>query len=83
LSEKLTAVNLYNEPKAQLLIKIFPYWKWILHLVVLNLTLLSLPYNYFYNEEDLRILGIINWPTVTRNWKEWRIVLEARVHSRL
>jgi hypothetical protein len=70
-------------PRLQLLIKIFPYLKWILYLVVLNLTLLSLPHNYFYNEEDLRILGIINWPTVTRNWKEWRIVLEARVHSRL
>jgi hypothetical protein len=51
-------------------------------LVVLNLTLLSLPYN-FYDEEDLRILGIINSPTVTRNWKEWGNVLEARVHSRL
>lgn len=59
LSEKFTVVNLYNEPKAQLLIKIFPYLKWILYLVVLNLTLLSLPYNYFY-DEDLRILGIIN-----------------------
>jgi len=31
LSKKLTAVSLYNEPKTQLLIKIFQYLKWILH----------------------------------------------------
>jgi hypothetical protein len=35
-------------------------------------------------EEDLKIMGIRNWLTVARDWKEWRrIVLEAKVHTRL
>jgi hypothetical protein len=35
-------------------------------------------------EEDLKILGVRNWNTVVRDWKDWgRSVLGAKVCNRL
>jgi len=35
-------------------------------------------------EEDLKLLGVRNWNTVARDWKEWRrSVLGAKVCNRL
>jgi hypothetical protein len=35
-------------------------------------------------EEDLKIMGIINWHAVAKDRQEWRkIVLEAKVHNGL
>lgn len=35
-------------------------------------------------EENLQIMGIINWHTVARDQKEWkRTVLEAKLHDGL
>jgi hypothetical protein len=35
-------------------------------------------------EEDLKIMGIRNWHSVSKDRQEWRrIVLEVKVHNRL
>jgi hypothetical protein len=35
-------------------------------------------------EEDLKIMGIVNWHAVAKDRQEWRkILLEAKVHNEL
>jgi len=35
------------------------------------------------DEKNLKMVGIRNWPAVARDQKQWRTVLEAKVHPRL